>query len=40
MVIIIDGKYYHFTDEGALQRSAWKGDYYSDDSGVFVKEDL
>ncbi|MGG0233719.1 N-acetylmuramoyl-L-alanine amidase family protein [Bacillus tropicus] len=43
--IPIDNKYYHFDEEGALQRSAWKdqgdGFYaYSDDSGVFVKEGL
>ncbi|MGR3779331.1 cell wall-binding protein [Bacillus paramycoides] len=37
---MIDGKYYHFDDKGALQRSAWEEDHYglgySDDSGAFV----
>ncbi|MEH6890845.1 cell wall-binding protein, partial [Bacillus sp. JJ864] len=34
----IDGKYYHFDDKGALQRSAWRGQNYSDESGAFIKE--
>ncbi|NWK72587.1 cell wall-binding protein [Bacillus paramycoides] len=34
----IDGKYYNFNDDGALQRSSWKDDGYSDASGAFVKE--
>ncbi|WP_242274829.1 N-acetylmuramoyl-L-alanine amidase family protein [Bacillus cereus group sp. BfR-BA-01310] len=36
----IDGKYYHFDDKGALQRSAWKGQNYSDESGAFFKDGL
>ena len=36
----IDGKYYNFNDDGSLQRSAWKGDTYSDASGVVLKEGL
>ena len=36
----IDGKYYNFNDDGSLQRSAWKGDTYSDASGVVIKEGL
>ncbi|HFK1549856.1 TPA: N-acetylmuramoyl-L-alanine amidase family protein [Bacillus albus] len=34
----IDGKYYHFDGKGALQRSAWRGQNYSDESGAFIKE--
>ncbi|PEO42285.1 N-acetylmuramoyl-L-alanine amidase family protein [Bacillus pseudomycoides] len=34
----IEGKEYHFNDSGALQRSAWKGEQYSDASGAFVKD--
>ncbi|MGG3528203.1 cell wall-binding protein [Bacillus pseudomycoides] len=36
----IEGKYYHFNDSGALQRSAWRDNYYSDASGALVKEGL
>ncbi|MGH0516664.1 N-acetylmuramoyl-L-alanine amidase family protein [Bacillus cereus] len=36
----IDGKYYNFNDDGSLQRSNWKGDTYSDASGVVIKEGL
>ncbi|MEK4867945.1 cell wall-binding protein [Bacillus sp. FSL E2-8895] len=36
----IDGKNYHFDDKGALQRSAWRDQNYSDHTGVFVKEGL
>ncbi|MBE7106653.1 cell wall-binding protein, partial [Bacillus cereus] len=36
---LIEDKYYHF-DDGVLQRSTWKGDYYADASGAFVKEGL
>ncbi|MEN1939021.1 cell wall-binding protein [Paenibacillus sp. 102] len=36
----IEGKYYHFNDSGALQRSAWNGPYYSDASGVYVQDGL
>ncbi|MBJ8056229.1 cell wall-binding protein, partial [Bacillus cereus] len=36
----IDGKYYNFNDDGSLQRSNWKGDTYSDASGVIIKEGL
>ncbi|WP_243526737.1 N-acetylmuramoyl-L-alanine amidase family protein [Bacillus pseudomycoides] len=36
----IDGKYYHFDDKGALQRSAWRDHSYSDASGAFIKEGL
>ncbi|MDT3494644.1 cell wall-binding protein [Bacillus toyonensis] len=36
----VDGKYYHFDDKGILQQSAWRDRYYSDDSGVFIKEGL
>ncbi|MFV8521669.1 cell wall-binding protein [Bacillus sp. SBS7] len=36
----IDGKHYHFNDKGALQQSAWRDGYYSDESGAFVKEGL
>ncbi|ENQ3080467.1 cell wall-binding protein [Bacillus cereus] len=36
----IDGKNYHFDDKGALQRSAWSDQSYSDESGVFIKEGL
>ncbi|MDM5153653.1 cell wall-binding protein [Bacillus sp. DX1.1] len=34
----VDGKYYHFDDKGALQRSAWRDQNYSDESGAFIKE--
>ncbi|MEI4803279.1 cell wall-binding protein [Bacillus sp. FJAT-51639] len=34
----IDGKYYHFDDKGALQRSTWRDQNYSDESGAFIKE--
>ncbi|MBE5107881.1 cell wall-binding protein [Bacillus thuringiensis] len=36
----VDGKWYNFNDSGVLQRSAWKGDEYSDADGVVVKEGL
>ncbi|MEH7455926.1 cell wall-binding protein [Bacillus sp. JJ1127] len=36
----VDGKNYHFDDKGALQRSAWSDQSYSDESGVFIKEGL
>ncbi|WIG34044.1 N-acetylmuramoyl-L-alanine amidase family protein [Bacillus toyonensis] len=41
----IEGKFYHFNDADALQRSAWKRDeanglLYSDASGEFIKEGL
>lgn len=36
----IEDKYYHFNDDGVLQRSTWKGENYSDASGAFVKEGL
>ncbi|QWH18511.1 cell wall-binding protein [Bacillus mycoides] len=36
----INGKYYHFNDDGSLQKSAWKGDTYSDASGAFIEEGL
>ncbi|HHT7239550.1 TPA: N-acetylmuramoyl-L-alanine amidase family protein [Bacillus cereus] len=36
----IDGKYYNFNDDGSLLRSNWKGDTYSDASGVVIKEGL
>ncbi|MEK4099942.1 N-acetylmuramoyl-L-alanine amidase family protein [Bacillus sp. FSL E2-0195] len=36
----IEDKNYHFNDSGVLQRSAWKGEQYSDASGAFVKEGL
>ncbi|MGH1328989.1 N-acetylmuramoyl-L-alanine amidase family protein [Bacillus pretiosus] len=36
----IDGKYYNFNDDGSLQRLNWKGDTYSDASGVVIKEGL
>ncbi|MBJ8009342.1 cell wall-binding protein [Bacillus cereus] len=35
---LIDGKYYNFNDDGVLQKSAWKGLYYSDASGALIKE--
>ncbi|QWI41344.1 N-acetylmuramoyl-L-alanine amidase family protein [Bacillus mycoides] len=37
---LIEDKYYHFNDDGVLQRSTWKGDDYADASGAFVKEGL
>ncbi|PFU39491.1 cell wall-binding protein [Bacillus cereus] len=36
----IEDKYYHFNDDGVLQRSTWRGENYSDASGAFVKEGL
>ncbi|PGK65509.1 cell wall-binding protein, partial [Bacillus cereus] len=36
----IEDKYYHFNDDGVLQRSTWRGENYSDADGVFVKEGL
>ncbi|MEK4933805.1 MULTISPECIES: N-acetylmuramoyl-L-alanine amidase family protein [Bacillus] len=36
----INDKYYHFNDDGSLQKSALKGDTYSDASGAFIKEGL
>ncbi|OFD87506.1 putative cell wall binding repeat-containing protein [Bacillus mycoides] len=36
----VDGKYYHFDDKGALQRSAWRDQNYSDESGAFIKEGI
>ncbi|EOQ01543.1 hypothetical protein KOY_05276 [Bacillus cereus VDM021] len=40
----IDGKYYHFNNDGALQRSAWGEDAYglaySDASGAFIENGL
>ncbi|MED1058994.1 cell wall-binding protein, partial [Bacillus mycoides] len=43
-VHVIDGKWYHFDDKGALQRSAWVEDAhglaYSDASGAFIENGL
>ncbi|MGH1049064.1 N-acetylmuramoyl-L-alanine amidase family protein [Bacillus mycoides] len=43
-VHVIDGKWYHFDDNGALQRSAWvedaRGLAYSDASGAFIENGL
>ena len=36
----IDGNYYLFGDDGALQRSTWKDLEYSDASGALIKEGL
>lgn len=36
----IENTYYHFNDDGVLQRSTWRGENYSDASGAFVKEGL
>ncbi|MDP7978024.1 cell wall-binding protein [Bacillus multifaciens] len=36
----IDGKQYHFDNEGVLQKSVWKNKKYSDHTGAFVKEGL
>lgn len=36
----IDGKYYHFDEKGALQRSTWSDDNYSDASGAFIEKGL
>ncbi|HDX9580651.1 TPA: cell wall-binding protein, partial [Bacillus pseudomycoides] len=37
---LIEDKYYHFNDDGVLQRSTWRGENYSDASGAFIKEGL
>lgn len=36
----IEGKYYHFNDDGSVKRSTWTNLYYSDASGVVIKEGL
>jgi glucan-binding YG repeat protein len=38
--IEIDGKYYHFNDDGSVKRSTWTDLYYSDASGAIIKEGL